>query len=256
MVLILLLPSTTIFAKKTENEKQRIYDFANLLEDDEIQKLEDLSQKYSRRREVDIIVLTTNDTGGKYIEEYMEDFYDEEGLGYNKAHGNTAILSLDMKNRDVNVSGFYKGEEYLDNKRADMVREKITPDLSDGDYYKGFHSFIKTSYKYMGIRPGMNPNNILFKLWFQLAVSLGIAGITVGFMFYNSSGKTTVHEGTYMDSDSSRVLARRDDFVRRSVQKRRKPSSNSSSGSGGSSGGMGGGTSSGGHSHSSSSGKF
>lgn len=53
-----------------------------------------------------------------------------------------------MKNRDIYLVGYYKGEKYLDDYRLDLITDKITPNLSRGDYFKAFHTFIKTSYKY------------------------------------------------------------------------------------------------------------
>lgn len=237
--------------------KRRIYDFAGLLNGEEIEELESISEKYSAKRETDFIILTYSDPKGKDIVEYMQDFYDEEALGYDKPHGNAAILTVDMKNREVYLAGFYKGEKYLDDYRLDLIRDKITSDLSRGDYFNAFHTFIKTSYKYMGIRPGVNPNNILFNLWFQIAASLGIAGIAVGIMALNSGGRITVNAATYQDSVNTRVIDRRDIHLRTTVTKRRKPSNNKSN-SGGGSGGIrsGGGVTKGGHSHSGSRGKF
>lgn len=81
----------------------------------------------------------------------------------------------------------------------------------------------------MGIRPGVDLNNILFNLRFQIAASLGIAGIAVGIMAYSSDGRTTVDAGTYQDSGSTRIIDRRDIYLRTSVTKRRKPSNNNSS---------------------------
>ena len=64
---------------------------------------------------------------GKDIIDYMEDFYDEKGLGYDKSHGNTAILTIDMKNGDIYLAGYYKAEKYLDDYRLDIIRDKIAP---------------------------------------------------------------------------------------------------------------------------------
>ena len=244
--------ATTMAATDT---KQNIYDFAGLLSNEEIENLEALAAKFGAKRKTDFIILTTNDTEGKDVEVYMQDFYDEHAPGYDQPHGNTAILTLDMQNRDVYLAGFKKAEDYLDDSRLDLIRDKITPDLSSGDYEKAFGTFIKTSYKYMGVRIGVNPDNILFNLWFQIIVSVGIAGIAVGVMAFNSGGKVTINEGTYLDSNNSRVLQRKDQYVRTSTSKRRKPTDNDSKG-GGISGGGGGGVTSGGHSHSGSRGKF
>lgn len=254
--LLLFSPILTEVSIANSDSKQRIYDFANLLSPEEVEKLENLSQKYSTRRKTDIIILTTNDTKGKKIEEYMGDFYYEKALGYNKPHGNTAILTIDMKNRQVYLAGYYLAEEYLDNSRLDLIREKITPDLTKGNYYKAFKYFIKTSYKYMGIKPKVNPDNILFSLRFQIIASLTLAGIIVGTMAYNVGGKITVSDSTYRDFSTSKVLGRRDNYIRTSVTRRRKPSSNSKSGGSSLGGGGGGGVSRGGHSHSGSKGSF
>ena len=232
--------------------KQNVYDFASLLTDEEVAQLEDLANTYGAKRETSFVILTIADPAGKDIVDYTEDFYDEKALGYDKPHGNTAILTIDMKNRDVYLAGFYKAEQYLDDSRLDLIREKITPDLTDGNYYKAFQSFMETSSKYMGIRPGVNPDNPLFNLWIQLLISIGIAGIVVGLMVYSSGGKVTVNDRTYMDVSNSKVLDRRDAYVRKTVTRQRKPSNNNNNGGGGG----GGGVSRGGHSHSGSRGSF
>lgn len=254
MMLVLLISLILQPVMAEEKPHQKVYDFAGLLTAEETAELESLSNKYSPKRQVDIIILTTRDTQGKDVVQYMEDFYDEKGLGYDKPHGNTAILTIDMQNREVYVAGFYKGEEYLDNSRCDLIREKITPALSAGDYYEAFQSFIKLSYQYMGVKPGVNPENILFKLWFQILVPVGIAGISVFVMAYHSGGRKTTGSRTYLDNSNSGLTNRIDNYVRTVTTKHRKPSSNKNSG-GGSFGG-GGGVSSGGHSHSGSRGSF
>lgn len=251
LILIPLISNQTVVAADT---KQRIYDFAQLLSKDEVKNLEALAAKHSAKRETDFIVLTSNDAQGKDIVQYMEDFYDENGLGYDKQHGNTVIITLDMGERDVHVGGFYKGEKYLDNKRSNMVRQKITTELSSGNYHNAFNSFIKTSSKYMGFRPGANPQSPIYNIWVQLGLSLLAAGVAVGTMTYKSSGKVTVSEGTYRDPSTSRIIDRRDNYIRTTTTKTRKPSNNSSKGGGGGFGG--GGISGGGHSHSGSRGKF
>ncbi|MBU8879131.1 TPM domain-containing protein [Bacillus sp. FJAT-29790] len=234
------------------NPKQQIYDYASLLTKDEIGKLESMAETYGVKRETDIVILTTNDTKGKDVVEYMQDFYDENALGYDKPHGNTVILTVDMQHRDVYLAGFYKAKEYFDDYRLDLMREKITPDLSSGDYYHAFHSYIQTSYQYMGIRPGVDPNNILLNRWFQIIASLAAGAIAVSVMAYRSGGRISVNETTYRDMDHSTVIRRRDDYVRTTTTKRKKPPANPNGGGRGGGGGM----SKGGHSHSGSRGKF
>ncbi len=197
--------------------------------------------------------MTTNNPDNIDIEVLIGDFYDNNAPGYDQPHGNAAFLGIDMRNRDVFLAGFAKAEVYLHDERLDQIRERITPDLSSGNYYNAFESFIKTSHRYMGYEPHVNPENILFKLWFQLTVSIGLGVVVVGTMAYNSGGRVTVNARTYQDSSASRVLNRRDQYVRTTTTRRKIPKNN---GGGGSGGGGGGGFTGGGSSYSGSRGKF
>lgn len=237
---------------ETSIPKQLIYDNAGLLTDDEREELTEMAAKYGGKRETDIIVYTVSDAGGKDVVKLTEDFYDEKGPGYDKPFGNAVILTMDMENREIYLAGFYKAEKYLDDKRLDKIRSKITPDLSKGQYAEAFETYIKTAYKYMGFRPGANPDNILFKLWFQLVVSLGLGGLIVGIMAYGSGGKITVNHRTYEDATSSGVVDYKDRYLRTTVTRRKIPKNNGGSGGGGG----GGGVTRGGHSHSGSRGSF
>lgn len=238
-----------------KTDKQRIYDFAEILTKSEVEELETIAQKYSDKRETDFIILTTPDSGKKDIKKFMQDFYDDEGLGYDKKHGNVAILSLDMKNRDVYLAGFYKAKERLDNARLTKIREKITPDLSAGNYSSAFESFIITGHKYMAFKPGVDPTNPLFNTWVQLAVAIGLGAVIVWSLARNVATKVTTHAGTYRDGERTKILSKRDRYIKTTVTKRRRPKQ-SSSGGGRGGGFSGGGRTSGGHSHSGSRGKF
>lgn len=250
LIMFIIRSISPVMAAETANQK--VYDFAGLLTAKEIAELESLSSEYSQKRQVDIIILTTRDTQGRDVVRYMEDFYDENGLGYDKPHGNTAILTIDMEHREVYVAGFYKGEQYLDDSRCDLIRRKITPDLSAGNYYEAFRSYIELSYRYMGIRPGVNPENILLKTWFQILVAVIVASVSVMVMAYHSGGRTTAGAGTYLDVSTSRITSQKDTYIRTDVMKRKKPSDKNKSGGGR----FGGGVSSAGHSHSGSRGSF
>lgn len=251
---------------------QLIYDFAKLLTSEEVEHLESLAASYGQETEVDIVILTTNHTDGKTIEQFMGDFYDEKGLGFDKVHGNTVILTIDMNEREVYVAGFYKGEEYINNYRAELIRKEITPYLSEGDFYGAFSSYINLTKHYLGIKPEIpsqpnvsppnnyvgQPNNnnkveysgenVFFNPAFQIFFSLFLGTLVVGIMAYRSSPKKTTNSRTYLDESRSVVTARRDSFIRKTVTKIQKPKNNNK--------GSGGGFTGGGRSHSGSKGRF
>lgn len=245
---LLLLP---IGLTEAADTKQRVFDEAGLLTASEIDALEKLSSEYSEKNETDFVFLTTNGADDKGLDTYVEDFADRTGIGYGKHNGSAAIVGIDMVNRDVVLRGFDKAEEYLDNQRMDLLRDKITPELSAGSYYDAFSNFILTADKYMEYNPGVNPESILFKGWFQLGASLALGGIIVGLMAFNSGGKVTVNSRTYFEENNSRINSKRDVFVNQTVSKVKKPTNNNNGG-----GSSGGGVTSGGRSFSGSSGKF
>lgn len=215
----------------------------------EMEELEAMAYEYGSQRETDFIIVTSSNPEGDDVMRMTQNFYDEYGPGYDKPYGNAVILMLDMYHREIYLAGFYKAKEYLDDDRLDLIREKITPYLSDGEYARAFEIYVKTAYDYMGYEPGVNPESILFKLWFQITVSLIVAGIVVGIMAYHSGGRVTVNRRTYEDTSVSGVTSRRDQYIRTTVTRRRMPRNDSR-------GGGGGGVTGGGHSHSGSRGSF
>lgn len=237
---VLFLSSFLFFLFITPSHAQSnqyVYDYANLLSDAEVEQLEHLAATLSAERNTAFIILTTNNTGGKGISKYMGDFYDDQALGYDKPNGNTVILSLDMSNRDVFLAGFGLAEITLDDQRLKKIRGNITPKLSNGEFYSAFEQYIEESHYYMQFEPGFNPDNILFKLWFQLAVAFGLACIVIGIMIASRGGRVTVNNSTYIDAEHSGVTHTSDQYVTTHITKVKKPSSNNSGGGGGFTGG-------------------
>lgn len=249
-VFLLLLPFGTVAKGQSFDRNQYIYDEAQLLTAKEKANLQSQASQLGKKRNTAFIVVTVNGTDGKTLKRYVEDFYDKYAPGYDQPHGNTAILAIDMQKRNVYLAGFQKAEKYLDDSRLDQIREKITPDLSDGNYFQAFSAFLNTSDEYMNYKPGVNPENILFKWWFQLAAALVVAGVVVGLMAYRSGGRVTVNSQTYLNQQQSGVVNQYDNYLRKTVTMQKKPSNDTNSGSGG------GGMTSGGFSHSGSGGKF
>lgn len=228
--------------------KKLVYDDAALLNSQEYDELSAMANQYGAERETDIIIVTSKNAGNVDVMKMTQDFYDEHAPGYDKPHGNAVILTVDMRNREIYLAGFYKAKQYLDDGRLDKIRDKMTPYLTNGDYALAFQSYILTAHKYMGIRPGTNPDLILFNVWFQLVVSVAIAGIIVGIMAYRSGGRVTVNRKTYEDVNTTRIIGQRDQYIRTTISKRKIQKNNS--------GGSGGGVTGGGHSHSGSRGSF
>ena len=221
-------------------EKQLVIDGADLLAAEEEAELEQMAREFSDTHETDFMILTTDDTGGKDVEKYMGDFYDDTAPGYDQPHGNTVLFTLDMQNRDMYLAGFRKGKQYLSNDRIELVLDRVFPYIADGNYYEGFHEYLTAANDYMHYRPGVNPENIFYKWWVQLGIAVILAGVIVFFMAYQSGGKVTTTPRTYLDHQHTKINRRKDVFINRTVTKKRKPSNNNKGGGGPRIGGGGG----------------
>lgn len=242
-----------IWLTPTAAEEQRIYDQAELLTNEQIQDLEAQASAYFEEWQTDFIIITTDGLDGKDLIVYMDDFTDDLAEQFNRAEDNMAVLMMDMETKEINLAGYGRAEDLLDNSRLTNIRQQITPDLSDGNYYEAFQQFFVKSDEYLGIRAGVNPESIFFNTYVQLAAAIVLGLIIVFFMAYNSGGRVTTTGRTYMDQENTRIVSQRDRYLRKTVTRKRKPSNKNSGG--GRSGG-GGGISSAGRSHSGSRGSF
>ena len=234
-VLIVFIPFSTFHA-----ENKHVYDYANLLSDSEVNELEQLAAEYSDRHEIHYIFLTGEEEhlNGRDVVKYTGDFYDEEAPGYDKAHGDTVMFTLDMVERDVFLSAFGdRPKKYLDDKRLTQIREHITVDLTAGRYLDANAKLFEKVDRYLEVRPGINPDGIYLKWWFQVLVACLIGAVVVGSMVFNLGGRVTVNHQTYFDPKHSRIRAKHDRFLRKTVTKTRIPKNNSSGGGGGVTGG-------------------
>ncbi|MFS0724599.1 TPM domain-containing protein [Paenibacillus sp. 1P07SE] len=236
---LFILPASGLAA-----DKQLIFDDAGLLTAEEAQELNALANQLGAERQTEFIILTTDNPDDIDIEVFMGDFIDA------RMPENAAVLTMDMRYRDIHLAGFGLAEDYLTNERLNKIRRGITSDLSAGYYADAFREFIEESHRYMGYDPNFNPDNILFKLWFQLAVSLALGGIVVVVLVYRSGGRVTINRQTYEDGANSGVLAHRDTYLRTTTTKTKIPRNT------GGGGGGGGGRTGGGRSYSGSRGKF
>ena len=249
---LLVIGPKSVITTYAAPSDQKLFDDANLFTDKEKDKLESIITKNEKKGTVDIAIITKYDIGDKTRKEFLEDFYDEYGFGYNKEHGDTALIliNMDPSDRGVEIQAYGAAEDYIDDDRIEHILDDIVPLLSNREFFKASKLFTKQAAYYMGNPSGYYvESNTLKTILIRAAISIVAGIIVVGIMAYNSSGKVTTTDRTYLDSGTSRLVAHHDTYIRTSTSKVRKPTQQSASGGGGRSSG-GGGVSRGGHSHS------
>lgn len=249
VIFLLIILCTLLPSKVNATEtKVNVNDTAKLLNESQVENLNALLNDYSKKYNIDIVVLTIDGLDGKSDQKYLEDYVDSV-LDAGIYSENITILQFDIDSRYCTIQAYGSCESVINDDNIEYILDVVAPQISDHNYYEAFRDFAKgVDHYYNNPSFEFRHEPIYFKTWFHIVVSLIIGGLVVWGMAYHSQGRNTVNNHTYLDEKHSGVVARRDVYLRTSVTKVKKPTENNNSGGGRSSGG--GGFSSGGRSHS------
>ena len=151
ILIVSLLVSWTVFAQKT-----LVVDEANLMSPDQVLDLNDRANALSQEFNMDIVIVTTDDTGGKSSREFADDYFDYNGYGVGPNYDGILFL-IDMDNRETYISTTGQGIRYLTDVRIEAVLDRVFDSgLLVGDYYGAALGFLEEteSYLVMGIPSG------------------------------------------------------------------------------------------------------
>ncbi len=130
-------------------EKQLVYDFADLLTDEEEAELQIRAAALAEEQQADVVLLTTADSAGKSAQEYADDFYDDNGFGYGAEYGPGVLCLIDMDDREVAISTGGDTESRVINafteEEIENVLDRVFEHVPDGDWYDAFLSFISAT---------------------------------------------------------------------------------------------------------------
>lgn len=276
--------------EKVNLEKVRIYDYADLLTEEEEAELELSYYQWGLEAETDIILVTTDNMEGKSDKVYLEDFQDELYFTQDMLAENASLMLINMEDRVVTIQGYGDCEFWLSNDRIEYILDWVYEGLVDGDYVAAAESFGEQTAYYMNQDKGVateyepgpdygesyggpsdyysEPLNERYTAGeyldmelseaFSGSLLLAVVGSSVACLIIglNRKTKVTVYPATYMDQQNSGLSAKRDDYLRTTVTKVRRPKESSSSTSSGGRSSGGGGRSSGGRPHSGGSRRF
>ncbi len=129
---------------KVDNS-QKVYDFADLLNDEEEKKLSETANYFINKYNMDVAMVTINENPygiSDYASQvYAQDFYYYNRFGINSSHDGF-ILLIDMSNRYIYMAT--KGNAILvfDDSRIDSITEVAYEHLKNGNYYDGYQSMM------------------------------------------------------------------------------------------------------------------
>ncbi|MEG1427131.1 MAG: TPM domain-containing protein [Oscillospiraceae bacterium] len=119
----------------------RVVDDSFLLKTEERMELENTIAELRDKYHFDVVILAVDSLGGKTATAYADDFYDNNGYGYNENKDGVLFLVCTGKPAwAISTRGF--GITAITDYGTDYLANNFVPLLSDGNYAEAFRVFL------------------------------------------------------------------------------------------------------------------
>lgn len=224
----------------------RLYDGADILTDTEESDLISKLNRISGEFNVDIAIATVDGTGDMSVDEYVNYYYDNSGLGYGvEREGVLFLIDMDSRKFRILSNGGHVAAKAISSDVISDITDTVTSDLSDGNYVSAFNSYIdECEYQINGQINGFpfkGARNFIISLVIGLVIAFIVTGTMKGKL--KSVRKQAAANG-YVKDGSLAIYESRDTFLYSRVTRTEKAdnSDNNRSSGGGSSRNVGGGS--------------
>ena len=247
---------------------EKIYDYAELLSDEEEQAVKEKIDEFMEQTKMDLIIVTvdftySNDTEN---EDYAADFYDYNDFGMNFENNSGVLLLRNANSLDpyYDMYTFGDAQLYFNQTRYDNILDGIYDLMHSEQYASAFDKFItetqedillgkpKEMEKYYVDENGyLKKDPTAYRIpWLILIIISSIITLIIILILINKNKmvKKAQQANHYLKQESINITNRKDIFIRSHTTSYTE-SSSSSGGGGSHSGSSGGGHSSGGGRH-------
>ncbi|THE10031.1 TPM domain-containing protein [Bacillus timonensis] len=248
-LLIMLTFATAAFANT-----EFVFDQANLFSETELVELQEQASKLTEQFQMDIRIVTTNNSEGKSARQYASDFYDSHGFGYGETEDGILYL-IDMDNREVYIFTRDRIVDYFPDYTVEDILDRVYPYLTEGSFGESAKTFLsdleatmnagipegssstgdggyaQTDPSYSS-SSGSSQGELVKELLIYFAIAIGVGVISVGVMAMYNRGRSTTTASTYLESNSFTVTNKMDRHYNTSItQQKIQRNTNSEGGS-------------------------
>lgn len=234
---------SSILKTPAVNEKEKIYDFANLLTSSEEEKLYEKVNDYIETSNYDLAIVTINYNNKNSAEAYADDFFDYNNFGFSARRDGLLIL-IDMDTREIYVSTSGMAIKMYNDARIDGIIDAGYYYLKNQDYYECLTRMLdKIDNYYTAGYPSGNNNLIIDdngnpyyikKIPYILIFLMSgvICAITSSILYFKTSSKIKKQNTvTYINPNITNII-KNDQFVTTYTSRIRIQSSSGGSGGG------------------------
>jgi len=145
LILLLIIGVSSVKAERVFDTTIKIYDYAQILNDKEEKDLKKSVDKYIKKYNIDMVLVTVKHYNQNTLEEYMELFYNTNkfGIGDNK---DGIMFTMDLKNDDIGIKTFDITNDLYSENELNKILTKVNKKDNTKDKLS---TFIKYSNKYI-----------------------------------------------------------------------------------------------------------
>lgn len=145
LILLLIIGVSSVKAERVFDTTIKIYDYAQILNDKEEKDLKKSVDKYIKKYNIDMVLVTVKHYNQNTLEEYMELFYNTNkfGIGDNK---DGIMFTMDLKNDDIGIKTFGITNDLYSENELNKILTKVNKKDNTKDKLS---TFIKYSNKYI-----------------------------------------------------------------------------------------------------------
>lgn len=229
---VLLTPSV--------NANEKIYDFAELLTEEEEKQLYDKVKEFIANTNLDLAIVTINSNVKDSTQEYADDFYD-----YNDFSIDGLAFVIDMQNRIFYISTAGKAMLYYDDYRIEYILSALDQEMYNHEYFNACNTLISqlTEYYDSGFSDNADKyvivgTQIYRKTPYLLLSIIAVVSATIGTLILalrNKKIKLASNSNDYFDNKAFKITKDTKELISSNTSRVYIPPTDS--GGGGSSGG-------------------
>lgn len=126
-----------------------VEDRAGCLTDEQERLLDQDARDLGGSYNMDLVIVTTQDTEGKSTVDYADDYFDDHGYGAGPENSGVLFL-IDLEHREVYISTTGTAISYLTDERIENILDAVFDGgLADGDYYGAARAFLSATAGYL-----------------------------------------------------------------------------------------------------------
>lgn len=222
------------------NANEKIYDFAELLTEEEEKQLYDKVKEFIANTNLDLAIVTINSNVKDSTQEYADDFYD-----YNDFSIDGLAFVIDMQNRIFYISTAGKAMLYYDDYRIEYILSALDQEMYNHEYFNACNTLISqlTEYYDSGFSDNADKyvivgTQIYRKTPYLLLSIIAVVSATIGTLILalrNKKVKLAINSNDYFDNKAFEITKDTKELISSNTSRVYIPPTDS--GGGGSSGG-------------------